>query len=128
MYNPFTDFINQIQKYQTVTNQPNRSNDRIFTLNTKITIVPTLSRIPLAPLNFSDNYLVRTTKKNPFQTNTKLNATANQCHTFYQPRIAPNKGSAPNIIMQYESHKPFCCKNIKLWSTSCSDEQICEDF
>ena len=85
IYNPFADFINQIQNNQAVAYQPIRSNDQTFMLNTKTTTVPTLSRPPLAPLNIADTYSLSTTNNNPFETNTILNATANQSQTLYQP-------------------------------------------
>ena len=55
-YNPFTDSNNQTQGNQTAANQPNRSNDQTFMLITITTNVPTLSRLPLAPLSFVDTY------------------------------------------------------------------------
>ena len=42
MYIPFTDHFNQIQNKQTVSSQPNRSNDQTFMINTITTTVPTL--------------------------------------------------------------------------------------
>ena len=71
MYNPFTDFFDQNQNHQIVANQPNRSNDQTFMLKTKTTNanVPTLSRPPLAPLNFADTYSICSTNSNTFQTN-----------------------------------------------------------
>ena len=54
MYNPFTDFVNQIQHNQTVTNQSTRSKDQTFMLNTKTTIIPNMPRLPLTPLNIAD--------------------------------------------------------------------------
>ena len=67
MFNPFTDYINQIQNNQTVSNQPNRSNDQTFMLNTTILPVPTLSRPPLAPLKIPVTYSLNSTNNNPFQ-------------------------------------------------------------
>ena len=54
MYNPFTDYINQIQNNQIVTNQPNKSIDQIFLLEILTTTAPILSRPSLAPLNDAD--------------------------------------------------------------------------
>ena len=42
MYNPFSDYINQLQRKPAVTNQPNRSRDHTFMLNMIIRNVPTL--------------------------------------------------------------------------------------
>ena len=90
MYISFTHYINQIQKNQTVATQPKRSNDRIFILNTKTTTVPILSMSSLAPLIITETLSLSSTNNNPFQANTKLNATANPCWTLYQPHTAPN--------------------------------------
>ena len=89
MYN-LTDYNNQIQNNQTVRNQPYRSNDQIFMLNTITTTVPTRSWPYLAPLKKVAFYSLSSTNNNPFQTKTKLIATANQCQTFYQAHTSPN--------------------------------------
>ena len=90
MYISFTHYINQIQKNQTVATQPKRSNDRIFILKTKTTTVPILSMTSLAQLINIETLSLSSTNNNPFQANTKLNATANPCWTLYQPHTAPN--------------------------------------
>ena len=56
MRNSFTDFINQIQNNQTVTNRPIRSIDQTFMPKTTNTTVPTLSIPPSAPLKVTDTY------------------------------------------------------------------------
>ena len=89
-YNPFPEYIDQIQSNQTVANQTKRSNDQRLMLNTKTTTVPTLSRPPLAPLIIADTYSLGSTNNNPFQSNTHLNVTANPCQTIYQPHTAHN--------------------------------------
>ena len=81
MYNPFTDYMNQIQNNPTVTNQLNRPNDQKFTLNTITTTVPNLSRLPLAPPGSADTYSLSSTNSKPFQTKTNLKASANPCQT-----------------------------------------------
>ena len=60
---------------------------------TKSATVPTLSRPPLAPLNFADNYSLGGTNKKPFQTNTILIAiaTASQYKTLYRPHTSPKE-------------------------------------
>ena len=92
VYNPFTHDINRIENDQTVTNQPNRSNDQLFVLKTISTIEPTLSKLPLAPLKITDTFSLSSTNKNPFQTKTNLNDTANPCQTLYQPHTAAKRG------------------------------------
>ena len=42
LYNPFTDYVNQIQNSSTVTNQSIRSIDKTFMMNKSSTIVKTL--------------------------------------------------------------------------------------
>ena len=79
-------------------------------LNTKTTTVPTLSRPPLAALNIADTYLLSSTKNNPFQTKTNLNAAANQCQTLYQPHTAPNIGPSailPSSSSTVNAKKPY---------------------
>ena len=85
LYNSFTDYIKQIQKNQTKTTEPNRSNDQTFMLDTIATTVPTLSRCPLAPLIAADTYSLSSTNNTLFQTNTNINATASPWQTLYQP-------------------------------------------
>ena len=51
----------------------------------------------MAPLNNADTYSLSSTNINPFQTNTNLNATANQCQTLYQTHIAPNIGPSATL-------------------------------
>ena len=43
LHNPFTDYIHPIQSNQTVANQPIRSNDQTFMINTKTTTASTIS-------------------------------------------------------------------------------------
>ena len=50
--------LTKLKKKQTVANQPNRSNDQIFMLNTLTASFPSLSRPPLAPLNIADTFSV----------------------------------------------------------------------
>ena len=97
MYNPFTGYINQIQNNQTVANQSSKSIGQRLMLNTKSINVPSLLRPPMSPLNFVDSSSLRSTYKNPFQTNTNLNATVNRSQTLYQPQTAPNI-SLPAIL------------------------------
>ena len=42
----------------------------------------------MAPLNIADTFSLSNISNNPFQINTNLNATANQCQTLYQPHTA----------------------------------------
>ena len=44
----------------------------------------------LAPLKIVDTYSLSSTNNKPFQTKTKLIATANQCQTLYQAHHSPN--------------------------------------
>ena len=67
MYNPFTDYINQIQNDQTVANQPNRSNDHTRMLNKITTTVPSMSRPSLFLLNIVDTYSLSSTSNNFFK-------------------------------------------------------------
>ena len=83
MYKPFTNYFDQTQYNQTVTNQPNRSKDQTYILNTKTATVANSSRRPLAPLKTADTYSLNSTNSNPFQTNTNLNATASPRQTIY---------------------------------------------
>ena len=94
MYNPFTDYINQIQNKQSLPNQPNRSKDKTFMLNTKTTNFYTLSGPPLAPLIYAGFYSSISTINNPFQLISNLNTASNPCQTLYQPHIAHNIGSS----------------------------------
>ena len=64
--NPPNDYFTQSQKKQTVTNQPNRSNDQTVMLNTMTTCVPTLLRPPLVPLNNADLNSFNTSNNKPF--------------------------------------------------------------
>ena len=106
MYNPFTDYINQIQKIQTVSNHPNRSNDQTVMLNTKTTTVPTPSKPPLAPLDIAETYSLNSTNNNPSRTNTLLNATANPCQTLHQPHTVPNIGSSAILPLSFSTVNP----------------------
>ena len=54
------------------------------------TTVPSLSTPAVAPLNYADTYSLSSTNNNPFQSNTKLKATANQSQTLYQLNTALN--------------------------------------
>ena len=79
MNNPFQDFCYQIQNNETVSNQPIRSTNQKFIMNTVTTTVHTLSRRPLALLDVADIYSLSNTNNNSFQTITNLNANANPC-------------------------------------------------
>ena len=105
MYNPFTECIYQIQKNQTVANQPNISNDQTFVLNAIATTVPMLSRSPLAPLNLADSDSLSDTNNIPSQTNTSLNATSNQGQTLHQPHNSPKRG--PSAFLPSSSSTVF---------------------
>ena len=65
MWNPFTEYRNQIEKNQTVKNQLNRSNDHALMPNTINATIPTLSRHPVALLNLVGTYSLSSTNKNP---------------------------------------------------------------
>ena len=91
-------------------------------LNTTTPTVPTLSRPPLAPLNFADTYSLSSTNKIPFQTNTSLNTAANQYQMLYQPPTAPNMGPSETLLSSSSTlnlplNKPFFCKHKKLCCT-----------
>ena len=70
MYIPFTDYVNQYQKKQTVTSERTESDYQTFMLNTKTTTVPALSGHRFDTLKVADTYSLSDTNKNPFQTNT----------------------------------------------------------
>ena len=107
MYNPFTDYINQIQNKQSLANQSNRSKDKTFMLNTETTKFYTLSRPPLAPLIYAGFYSSISTINNPFQLISNLNTASNPCQTLYQPRIAHNIGSSAFFLSSSSTLNPI---------------------
>ena len=103
-----SDFNIKIQKNQTVTNQPNRSNDKMFMLNTMTTTVPFLSRASLAPPNIVDPYYFISTNSTPLRKKkTKVNLTANQCERLYQPHTAPNIVSSATLPSSSSAANPI---------------------
>ena len=79
-------------------------------LTTITTTVSDLSRLPLIPLNSADTYSMSSTNFFPFQTNIKLNATANPGQTLCQPHAAPNEGSSATLLSSsstVNSKNPF---------------------
>ena len=82
-----------MQNNQAVSNQPIRSGDQTFMLNTITTTVPSLPRLPLAPPNIVGTHSLSSTNRNPFQRNINLNAIANPCQRLYQTHTEPNIGS-----------------------------------
>ena len=110
---PFIDYTNKIHKNQTVTIQTNRSNDHTFLLKTITTTVPTLSRPPLAPLNFADTYSLSSTTNNPFQTNTNLNATADQCQNLLEPHTARKIGPSAYLPSSSSTVNPTKPSSVK---------------
>ena len=54
LYNPFTDFFNQLQNNSYATNQSSRSNDITFLLKTITTTIFTLPEPSLDPLEIID--------------------------------------------------------------------------
>ena len=104
MHNPNTEYINQIQNNQTVTNQSNRSNDQSLMLKTITTTVLTLSEHLLAPLKNAETYSLNSTNIKPLQTIT--NSNANLCQTLYQPHTAPNIGPSATLLPSSSTANP----------------------
>ena len=90
-----------------MSNQPHRSNDQTFMLNTITTTVHTLSRPPLPLLNTADTYSMKSTKDSPLQTNTILNPTAIQCQILYQTHTALNVGPSSILFSLPSSVNPM---------------------
>ena len=116
MFDRFTDFLNQSQNVPTAMNHPNRSNYHMFMLKTKTTTVPTCSRPSLVPLKFAVTCSLSSGRKNAFQTNTNLNATANLSQTVYQPD--PNIGPPATLLSDssvatVNTEKTPCCNYTK---------------
>ena len=114
MCNLITDYINQIQNYQTVTIQPKRSNIHTFVLKTKTTSVTTLSKPPLAPLNIVYSCSLSSTNFNSFQTRTIFNVTANQCQTLCQPHTAHNKARSAFLHSKSSTVNPVNPFSVKI--------------
>ena len=109
MNRPFTDYMNHFQSVPVVTNQPNRTTDRKCMPNTTATTFLTLSTPLVVPLNFVDTQFLKNSKKNPFETNTYLNAAANPTQTLYQPHTVQNVVPFTSFILF------FChCRSILL--------------
>ena len=75
-------------------------------LNSSFIPVPTSSKIPVDLLKNTDSYSLSSINDIPFQTNVKLNATANSFQTFHQPHTAryvgvfaslPSSSSVPKV-------------------------------
>ena len=90
MYNSSTDYIIQVQKISTVTNQSKKSAVFTFMPKTTTTSVPSLSKPPSTLLKKAGFYAFSSTNMKKFQSNTKINATANPSQTFHETHFAQN--------------------------------------
>ena len=106
MFNPFTDYIIQIQKHKFVTYYSKRSNDHTFLLKRLTTTFATLPSFPMAPLKIADTYSLRSTNFKPLSTNTNLKAAASSPQMLHPPHTAliiglsahlPSMSSVPTV-------------------------------